>query len=264
MVFCPLFSGSSGNSTFIATTDTAILIDAGVNASRLIGALDAISASPNDIKAIIITHEHGDHIKGIGVMARRYGIPIVANSGTWEAILSQNKVGDIPIEKRIYFEDNTTFHIGDIAITPFETHHDVASPVGYCIESKGTKATIVSDTGCISKKMKSHIAGTDLLMLEFNHDEHMLHKGRYPIFLKKRILSNRGHLSNRQAALALVYAAELGCKKFILCHLSKDNNTPEAAYDAAHTQLLDSNLLPNKEIEIIVAREKNVTKPLII
>lgn len=264
MVFCPLYSSSSGNSTFIATKDTAILVDAGVNASRIGEALNEIDASFSDIKAVVVTHEHIDHIKGIGVLARRHGIPIIANHGTWEAIINQGRAGDIPFSKRIYFEHNTTFYVGDIALTPFETHHDSASSVGYCVEHESSKVAIVSDTGTVSKTMKSHIAGADLLMIEFNYDEHMLKNGKYPVFLKKRVLSNRGHMSNADAAKIVAYAASFGCRKFVLSHLSRDNNTPEAAYDAAFQGLLASHETPAKEIEILVARPEKVTKPVII
>lgn len=264
MVFCPLYSSSSGNSTFIATQDTAILVDAGVNASRILEALNEIGASFSDIKAVIITHEHIDHIRGIGVLARRHGIPIIANHGTWEAIIGQGKAGEIPFSKRIYFEHNTTFYVGDIAITPFDTHHDANQSVGYCIENESSKVSIVSDTGTVSKAMMSHIAGSDLLMMEFNYDEHMLKNGRYPAFLKKRILSNHGHMSNADAAEIVCYAANQGCRKFVLSHLSRDNNTPEAAYDAAFQGLLEHHDTPAKEVEIIVARPDKVTKPVII
>ena len=264
MVFCPLYSSSSGNSTFIATKKTAILVDAGVNASRISEALNTIGASFLDIKAVIITHEHIDHIKGIGVIARRYGIPIIANHGTWEAIINQGKAGDIPFDKRIYFEHNTTFYVGGMAITPFETHHDASASVGYCIEHESSKISIISDTGIVSKAIKSHIAGADLLMIEFNYDEHMLRNGRYPIFLKKRILSNRGHLSNSDAAEIVAYAAGLGCRKFVLSHLSKENNTPEAAYDAAFQGLLECHEDLIRDMEILVARPEKVTKPVII
>lgn len=264
MVFCPLYSSSSGNSTFIATQSTAILVDAGVNALKIHEALTEIGASFSDIKAVIITHEHIDHIKGIGVIARRYGIPIIANHGTWEAIIGQGKAGDIPFGKRIYFEHNTTFYVGDIAVTPFETQHDAMSSVGYCIEHETSKISIISDTGTVSKIMKSHIAGSDLLMIEFNYDEHMLKNGKYPQFLKKRILSNRGHLSNADAAEIVTYAAMQGCRKFVLSHLSRDNNTPEAAYDAAFQGLLECCESPNSEAEILVARPEKVTKPIII
>ncbi|MEX1376730.1 MAG: MBL fold metallo-hydrolase [Eubacteriales bacterium] len=264
MVFCPLYSSSGGNSTFIATKNTAILVDAGVNALKIEQALNDISASFSDIKAVVITHEHIDHIKGIGVIARRHGIPIIANHGTWEAIISQGKAGDVPFEKRIYFEHNTTFYVGDIAITPFETHHDASASVGYSIEHESKKISIISDTGTVSKAMQSHIAGADLLMIEFNYDEHMLKNGRYPVFLKKRILSARGHMCNEDAAKIVAYAAQMGCKKFVLSHLSRDNNTPEAAYDAAFQGLLECNKVPNKDIEILVARPDNITKPIII
>ncbi len=264
MVFCPLYSSSSGNSTFIATQDTAILVDAGVNALKIREALSEVGASFSDIKAVIITHEHIDHIKGIGVIARRYGIPIIANHGTWEAIIAQGRAGEIPFEKRIYFEHNTTFYVGSLAITPFETHHDASSSVGYTIENESSKISIISDTGIVSDSMKSHIAGSDLLMIEFNYDEHMLRNGRYPAFLKKRILSNHGHLSNNDAAKIVAYAANMGCRKFVLSHLSRDNNTPESAYDAAFQELLEHHKTPAKEIEILVARPEKVTKPVII
>lgn len=264
MFFCPLFSGSTGNSTFIATSETAILIDAGVTATRLLRNLTDVGATYEDIKGVLITHEHIDHIKGIGVLSRRYNIPIYANSGTWEAILKGNKVGEIPFENRIYFEDNSTFYIGNITISPFETSHDAASSVGYCIEHGNSKIVTATDTGYVPTHIKNIIAGADILMIEFNHDEHMLNKSRYPQFVINRIKSRHGHLSNKDAAKILAYATETGCTKFMLAHLSKDNNTPESAYDAACHQLEKIGLRPSDDLQIEVAPPDKIGKAFII
>lgn len=264
LFFCPLYSGSSGNSTFIAAEDTAILIDAGVSAKRIEEGLQNVGAKFDDIDAIIITHEHIDHINGIGVIARRHGIPIYANSGTWDAILNGGRVGEIPYSKRIRFEDRGSFFVGDINISPFPIPHDAASPVGFSISNQDSRIVTATDMGYMPESVLNIIIGADVLQLEFNYDEHMLNNGSYPYMLKQRILSNKGHLSNDISAKVLIKAIESGCRNFMLAHLSRENNTPEAAYDAACRELFDVGLKPGESLQIQVAPADRIGKAFFV
>lgn len=251
LFFCPLFSGSSGNATFIATEDTAILVDAGVSCKRIGQALENVEAKFSDLSAVIITHEHIDHIKAIGVMARRHGVPIYANEGTWSKIMEQGRVGEIPMEQRICFDRD--FFIGDLAITPMAIPHDAAQPVGFSIYGGGVRVLSATDMGYMPKQVLAAASGADIIMMEFNHDVHMLQNGAYPHYLKKRILSRHGHLSNDDAAIALKSLVDNGSRRFMLGHLSKENNTPEAAYDSACAAASDCGATVGVDVEIEVA-----------
>lgn len=250
MFICPLFSGSKGNSSFIASGDTAILIDAGVSKSRIEHALENISASFDNIDGIIITHEHTDHIKAIGTISRKHNIDIYANKDTWNAILMKS-YHNIPFANRKTF--NGDFYIGSLAISPFSVSHDAVDPVGYSIYSNNKKAVIVMDTGYLPKAVLERAKGADACLLESNHDIHMLENGPYPVRLKNRILSRTGHLSNEDASKALIEIINSGCKHFSLTHLSQDNNTPEAAYDSAQKAAHSLGVVAGKDVHIYVA-----------
>lgn len=264
MFFCPLYSGSSGNAAFVATDKTALLVDAGVTAKRIGLGLADVGAGFGDIKGVLITHEHSDHIKGIGVLARRHNIPVYANAGTWSAILQSGRVGDIPQHLRIQFADSGDFTIGDIHVSPFAIPHDAAAPVGYALESSGTRVVTATDMGYMPKSVLSRLAGADVLMLEFNHDVQMLQNGPYPYHLKQRILSRHGHLCNEDAAKILTTVLNTGCRHFMLAHLSQENNTPEAAYDAAWKELLTMGHRPGNGVAVEVAPADRIGKAFVL
>ena len=251
MFICPLFSGSKGNATFIATDDTAILVDAGMSARSVGDALKRISAGYENINAVLITHEHIDHIRAISVISRRFDIPIYANEDTWKAILSMKSFNDIPIKNRILFDGD--FYVGSIAVSPFKISHDAANPVGYSLFSKSKKAVVMTDTGYFTKSAMSATKGADACIIESNHDVHMLENGPYPVRLKNRILGRQGHLSNNDSADALSSIIESGCRNFTLAHLSQDNNTPEAALDAASAAATKLGAKVGKDVNIYVA-----------
>ena len=185
MFLCPLFSGSKGNSTFIASEDTAILVDAGVAKANIERALSDINASFDIIKGILVTHEHTDHIRAIGVISRKHDIPIYANEETWRVMLTMNSLGSIPFNNRIRYDGD--FYIGSLAISPIKISHDSVDPAGYSIFNENKKAVIITDTGYLPKTTLGRMLGADACLIESNHDVHMLENGPYPVRLKNRI-----------------------------------------------------------------------------
>lgn len=235
--FSPLFSGSSGNSVYVGAGSTSILIDAGVSCARIVSELHAIGADPASISAILITHEHSDHIKGAGIFARKFGTPIYATEGTWNSMA--DKLGDIPAEKRCIIYSDTDFFIGDMNIQPFSTPHDAADSVGYVISTAtGARFGLATDIGCVRGGWLDAIRGCAAVLLESNYDPDMLQAGRYPYELKRRIMSRRGHLSNDDAAEAALALISAGTQQLVLGHLSKENNFPELALRCCQLALL--------------------------
>lgn len=239
MKFCSLRSGSSGNATYIGYKDVNILVDAGLSGRTMEKSLENINVNPSDLTAILITHEHNDHIKGAGILSRRYNIPIYANEATWSAM--ENLLGEIDYNNRCYFKTGEEFNIGDVRIRPFKKSHDAAEPVGFSFFCGRNKATIATDLGYMSKGVAANIMNSDIVLLESNHDLDMLINGSYPWPLKKRILSDHGHLSNKAAGEALKKLIEMKSIGIVyLGHLSQNNNRPEIAYGTV-TEMLKEN-----------------------
>ena len=190
--FCPLFSGSSGNALYLGCGSTHLLIDAGMSGAKITTELERIGLSPDQLTAILITHEHADHIAGAGILSRRHDLPVFANEATWNAM--RPKLGSI-VEKNVrVFETGADFHIGEMDIVPFATPHDAAEPVGYSFYAGQSKLSIATDLGTIKESWLKHAAHSDLVLLESNHDVDMLKAGRYPYELKRRIQGSKGHL----------------------------------------------------------------------
>ncbi len=233
--FCSLSSGSSGNSTYISSGSTSVLVDAGFAATRIIGGIRDIGCDPSKLDALLITHEHDDHIRGISVLARRYSIPIMGTEGTLSAI--RKKYADIP-DGLFMPVDHEEFTVGDIKVTPIPISHDAADPVGYSFKIRDKKISTVTDLGYVSKGVVSGVRGSDLLLIESNHDVEMLKNGSYPIYLQNRILGAKGHLSNKVAASLISFLLESGQAGLIyLGHLSKNNNIPELALNTVTSML---------------------------
>ena len=192
--FCPLVSGSSGNSTYIGTKHTHILIDAGVSCKQIVEHIRELKVAPEQIDAVFITHEHIDHIKGAGVLSRKYDIPVYATPGTWEGI--GKTVGDFAQKNIRYVYEEEICVINDICVKPFAIPHDTIEPVAYSIFTEDSKMTVATDIGHITDTVKENIYNSDVLLLEANHDLDMLRNGSYPWPLKKRIMGEKGHLSN--------------------------------------------------------------------
>ncbi len=248
--FKPLASSSKGNCTYISTSETSILIDAGLTCKRIVERLESIDVNIADIDAIFLTHEHSDHIKGIGVISRKYNIPIYATAKTIQYILDNNKVGEIdsrninivyPFEKCV---------INDICLTPFDIPHDAQQPVGYVVQASCFKIGIATDFGHITMDIKDYLKNCDILLLESNYDEKMLFNGMYPYSLKRRIHSEYGHLSNVHAGelLCELYSEKL--KYVYLGHLSEENNSPIVALETVKSILDDKGISYNKDGEM--------------
>jgi phosphoribosyl 1,2-cyclic phosphodiesterase len=237
MDLCSIASGSSGNCTFVGSEHTKLLVDAGVSGKKIENGLNCIEVSPEDIQGILITHEHADHIQGLGVLARRYHTHIYGTAETINSILKMNSIGRISEELLHYVVPDQSFQINDITVEPFSTSHDASNPVCYTFASNGHKIGMATDLGKYDDYIISKLAGSEILLLEANHDVNMLMVGGYPYYLKQRILGDRGHLSNENSARLLCRLIHEKLRYITLAHLSKENNYEELAYETVKLEL---------------------------
>lgn len=258
MRLCSLYSGSSGNSIFVASDSTKILSDAGLSAKKIIEALCSIGEKPGELNGILVSHEHIDHIRGAGILSRKFNLPIYASEGTWQAM--GEMIGPVMEYNRRVFSSYEPFMIGDIEVRPFPIPHDANEPVGYSYSNNGKKVTIATDIGHISIELLHYLEDSDLLLLESNHDLEMLKVGPYPWNLKQRIAGDNGHLSNEAAGKVIAYMAEKGTKRFLLGHLSKENNFPELAYQTVCNALCEKCLHAGTDVMVDVALRDRVGK----
>ena len=233
MEIITLASGSSGNCTVIKSKNTTVLVDMGISCRRTTNFLKDLGISPENVSAILITHEHNDHIKGIPVFSKKYGVPVAAIKEIWT-----NELLDVKPELRVNLRRR--MKISDIVVDAFETAHDSIYPVGYTFYDGRQKVGVATDTGYVTKAMEECLADVKTLVIEANHDENMLMEGSYPYFLKKRVLSNRGHLSNNACGDFLAHKASRDAK-IILAHLSEENNTPEVALTTIYKKFASRN-----------------------
>jgi phosphoribosyl 1,2-cyclic phosphodiesterase len=234
--FCSFSSGSSGNCYFVRTDTTTLLVDTGISASRIMQSLVRAQTDADEVRGILITHEHSDHISGLTVTAKRLAdASVFASRGTHEAARESRLKINIPEDRKEIFDTGDSFRIGDIDVQTVALSHDAADSSGYILKSGEGEVAIITDTGVFSEALVSASADADILVLESNHDEDMLINGHYPPFLKQRILSEHGHLSNKTAANAIldIMALEKKPRCILLAHLSRDNNTPDIAEQTA-------------------------------
>ena len=250
--FCSFFSGSSGNCIFITNQHTKILVDAGVSGKTIEESLDNVGYNVNEIDAILVTHEHTDHVRGVGILSRKHNIPVYANKKTWDAM--RGSIGEVKEENIKYFNTNKDFEIGKIGVKAFNIPHDAAEPVGFSFYIDSKKVTSATDIGHINKKLIANLKNSDILLLESNHDVEMVKVSRYPYFLKQRILGDNGHLSNESAGKLLCELINHGVDKVLLGHLSKENNFPELCYQAVINVLGTKDIKVGKDIKLEVAR----------
>jgi phosphoribosyl 1,2-cyclic phosphodiesterase len=251
MVLCNLASGSTGNATFLASGQGTLLVDAGITARSLVAALQPLSAPPEDLKAILVTHEHIDHIKAIGPLARKYRIPVYATRGTWTAMDLSGKVGVIPPDCRVVIEPERDFFICGMRVTAHDICHDAAQPVCYTFARGASRLAVATDLGHMTPYLAEKLSGCQTILLESNHDVGMLERNpRYPPMLKRRILGPNGHLCNEDAAQAAVQLFESGAHTFLMGHLSQHNNTSDKAFDCICEAMLRRNLLPGRDVTI--------------
>ena len=248
---CTLVSGSSGNSMFIANKDSQILIDAGISCKRLEHAMAARDIWPEYLDGILVTHEHRDHISGLSVLARRYHIPVYMTPGTWEACRAKiNRADRIDIR---FIMPKQTLTIGSMEVMAFPVSHDAADPVGFRVDTGKGNIALASDLGEWTEAIAEEIRGADLIFLESNYDTTMLWNGAYPWPLKQRIDSSFGHLSNLEAALASHHLLNMGSERFVLVHLSVNNNQPELAYEEVTSYLAHAGALAGQDYRIETA-----------
>ncbi len=256
--FATIASGSSGNCIYVGTENTKILIDAGLSGKKIETGLASLGIDPQDIDGIFVTHEHNDHVDGIGVLSRRYDMPVYATEGTWDNMPS--KVGEIRHSNMHAVYAGEYCGINDIVLKPFNIPHDAAQPVGYRIEAFGKTLTVATDIGYISDEVFENIKNVDLLLLESNHDVDMLKNGPYPYQLKQRVLSDFGHLSNNTAGDVLAKSISEKLKYIILGHLSGENNTPRLAFDTVKKYLETGGVAVSKDVELFVAAKYGVQR----
>ncbi len=224
MDFCSIASGSSGNCIFIGSEHTSVLIDAGISGKKVTEGLKAIDRKPEELDAIFVTHEHSDHIKGLGVLARKYKIPVYSSCGTKDAMFCQCMLGKV--DESLFHTVTADEHlqIGDIDILPFKVSHDAAEPVAYRFTHQDRSVAVATDLGFYDDYIIDHLRNLDAVLLESNHDINMLQVGSYPYYLKQRILGRRGHLSNENAGRLLGEILHDKMKAVFLGHLSRENN----------------------------------------
>lgn len=237
MRFCSIASGSSGNSVYAGCGKTNILIDAGVSAKRIEQALNKIGVLPESIDALLITHEHSDHIQGAGILARKYGLPIYATRETADCMTANKSLGSIDESLFHYISPNKTVQIKDIIVEPFAIPHDAVNPVSYTLSDGRRKIGMATDLGCFDDYIISKLLDSDALYLEANHDVNMLMVGSYPYRLKQRIAGNRGHLSNESSAELICRLLCQRLRHVVLAHMSKENNYAELAYETVRSEL---------------------------
>jgi phosphoribosyl 1,2-cyclic phosphodiesterase len=245
-----LASGSSGNALLVSSGSVTILVDAGVSASRVLAAL-----GDGRLDAVLVTHEHTDHVSGLPALTRRLSVPVLATTGTHAAIAGRLAAAS----ERVLVRPGREVELGDLSVVPFATSHDSAEPVGFTIADGRHRIAIATDLGIVGKSVRRHLSTADCVVLEFNHDEQMLVDGPYPWPLKQRIMSNVGHLSNGAAARELESFADAPVSAVVLAHLSRENNEPGLARDAASAAL---ERVGRADVRVLVAGEDGLRDPL--
>lgn len=257
MYFCPLFSGSSGNALFVQYGNTRLLIDAGKPGRQIEEALRLIGVPAESLSAVLITHEHSDHIHGAGILARKYHMPVFATAETWKAM--EGKLGKIPPGVRHEFFAGQEFCLGELGVSPFSIPHDAADPVGYRLWGGSVSVSTATDLGHFSRDVFDRVRGSDLVLLESNHDPDLLRANpRYSRQLKNRILGDRGHLSNEACGEALLDLIAAGTRNVILGHLSGENNNPTLARRVSVTALEREGIRPGHDVQLQVALRDEV------
>ena len=263
MRLCSIASGSSGNCVYVGSDATHLLIDAGISCKRIEAGAAELGIRLSEIDGIFVTHEHADHIGGLGVIARKYALPIYGTRGTIAAIRQTHTLGQIDEELFHYVREDEKCTVKDMTLYPIRTSHDAADPVAYRISHDGQKAAVITDLGCYSDYTVECLRGLDILYLEANHDVRMLQAGSYPYYLKQRILGDRGHLSNEAAGKLLSRLLHDGMRAVMLGHLSQENNLPELAYESVRLEVTMSDT-PYKgdDFPLYVAKRSEVSQML--
>lgn len=251
--FCSLYSGSSGNSLFVETENAKILIDAGVSSKKIENALNDININPYTLDGILVTHEHSDHVQGLGTLSKKFNLPVFVNQETLDAMPKQrDKIKEENIKK---FKITDYFEIGDLKITPFSIPHDAANPCGFNISNGEKKLSIATDIGHMTNDILKVLEESSFVMLEANYDPEVLKCSSYPFLLKSRIAGPNGHLSNQLAGKTISHLLKSGLKNAMLGHLSKESNFPELAYQTVVDELILNNYNENSLSLSVASRD---------
>ncbi|MCL2353189.1 MAG: MBL fold metallo-hydrolase [Defluviitaleaceae bacterium] len=261
--FCTIASGSSGNSAFVSKGKTNILIDAGLSGKRIDEAIISKGFNPEDLTAIFVTHEHIDHIKSVGVISRRHNVPIYLTRGTLAYAEKRKYLGKIAEGNICIVEAGKPIEIGELEINPFSIPHDAVEPVGYTLTDGSAKIAIATDLGHITDEVAKNVAGSDIMLIEANHDIHMLETGPYPQYLKDRILGPEGHLSNVSCGAFLKDIICSRTKYIFLGHLSEENNHPVKAFEMVKN-ILEAGNVDTSTIKLSMANRHNPSPVAII
>lgn len=237
MDFCSIASGSSGNCIYIGSDSCSVLVDAGISCKRIVEGLKGIDRCLSDLGGILITHEHSDHIQGLGVLSRKAHIPIYGTAATLRQISRYSPIGAVDPGLFRVIKADESFTVGDIRAVPFHISHDAADPVAYRLECGGKAAAVATDMGCYDDYTVGHLKDLDVALVESNHDVNMLEVGPYPYPLKRRIMSEKGHLSNEAAGHLLAEILSERTRAVYLGHLSKNNNYGALAYATVSTEI---------------------------
>lgn len=244
-----LSSGSTGNVTYIETAERKILVDAGLSGKKIEGLMNDIDRTLNDVDTLLVTHEHKDHVAGLGVLARKYKMDLYANAETWQAI--GESCGKIDTAQKHIFEMGKLLTFGDIDIESFGVSHDAAAPQFYKFMKDGKSFVMLTDTGYVSDRMRGTITNADAYLMESNHDVEILRMGNYPWRLKQRILSDHGHLSNEDGASTALSVIGKQTKKILLGHRSQENNLKELAHMTMENTLLQHDIDAKNDVQVL-------------
>lgn len=263
MRLCSIASGSSGNCIYVGSDSTHLLVDTGISKKRIEESLDELKVKGEELNGILITHEHSDHIQGLGVFCRKYEVPIYATKGTIAGICACKTLGKMPegLFREIARDD--VFYIGDLKVKSFAISHDANEPTGFRIERDKKAVAIATDLGIYDDYIVENLRGLDAVVLEANHDVHMVEVGPYPYPLKRRVLGEYGHLSNEQSGRLLCNILHDNMKHIVLGHLSQENNFPELAYETVKLEVTMGNTpFEGKDIPLMVADRDKMSKIL--
>ena len=265
MRFCSIASGSSGNCIYVGSDNAHVLVDAGISGKRVEQGLRELELTGQDIDAILVTHEHSDHVKGLGVLARKHQIPVYTTGGTADAISRMSTLGKLPEGILHEIQEDQPFAIGDLTIKPFSIPHDAAQPVGFRISCGQQSVGVATDLGKYNEYIVENLQNLDALLLEANHDIRMLQVGSYPYYLKQRILGDRGHLSNENAGRLLCRLLHDNLKAVFLGHLSRENNYEELAYQTVCSEVtLGDNPYRSGDFKIQVAKRDCISEVITV
>ena len=265
MRMCSIASGSSGNCIYVGSDHTHLLVDTGISRKRIEEGLKKLEIKGEEIDGVLITHEHSDHIQGLGVLSRKYELPIYATKGTIEGISGSTSLGKMPDGLFHTIRADEPFRLGDIEVKPFAISHDACEPTGYRFECGGRSAAVAIDLGKYDEYTVSNLTGLDAVLLEANHDIHMLEVGGYPYYLKQRILGDKGHLSNELSGRLLCDILHDNLKHIILGHLSKENNYARLAYETVKLEVtLGDNDYKGEDLDMFVAGRDSVSDIIMV